>query len=377
MIAQTASPQAYDKFVEYMHHVKKPPSMDPSALVDRAQTLFRYATYFLPIDENTAGPEIPVAQQKRMILNMFPEPWVRNFTNSGQNPSTVTIATLLSYMNEQHSAEVTDSERKHSFNYQGGQNDNTKRTRDNGNGHQSHYEGPDGHSDNTNGNYSQCGANNSHEHDYRAHNGHPNGKDHAHNGHANGNHRGSFPPIQQDNECRIHGGHLWRKCYLNPRQDNTDDKHDSIILLSMAVTFLPVQNCNGLHIMAEHPVRMLVGMVLMVHHPTQLANLLSIGDSTWTLMSILSLTMFNISIFSIFLPMHLLSAMKLLTFHTQFICFLHQQSFHFSITKKFLQSFFYFKSQFFFRYQYCSQIVSLVHTVPSAPSPIGVAVCSD
>jgi hypothetical protein len=174
----------------------------------------------LPIDENTAGPEIPVSQQKLMILNMFPEPWVRNFTNSGQNPSTVTIVTLLSYMNEQHSAEVMDSERKRSFNY-GGQNDNTKHMRDNGNGHQFHYDGPDGHSDNTNGNYSQRGANNRHERDYRAHNGHPNGNNHAWNGHANGNHHGSFPPIQQDNKCRIHGGHLWHKCYLNPRQDNT------------------------------------------------------------------------------------------------------------------------------------------------------------
>jgi hypothetical protein len=219
MIAQMAGPQAYDKFVKYMHHVKKPASMDPSTLVDRAQTLFHYVTY-LPIDENTAGPEIPVAQQKRMMLNMFPEPWVRNFTNGGQNPSTVTIVTLLSYMNEQHSAEVIDNECKHSFNY-GGQNDNTKRMRDNSNGHQSHNEGPDGHSDNTNGNYSQHGASNSHEHDYHAHNGHPNGNNHTHNGHANGNHRGSFPPIQQDDESCIHGGHLWRKCYLNPRWDNT------------------------------------------------------------------------------------------------------------------------------------------------------------
>jgi hypothetical protein len=148
MIAQMASPQAYDKFVEYIYHVKKPPSMDPSRLVDRAQTIFRYATY-LPIDEHTARPEIPVAQQERMMLNMFPEPWVRNVTNSGQNPSTVTIVTFLSYMNEQDSAEVMDSECKHSFNY-GGQNDNTKHMRD---GHQSRYDqGPDGHSDNTNGN---------------------------------------------------------------------------------------------------------------------------------------------------------------------------------------------------------------------------------
>jgi hypothetical protein len=59
MVAQMAGPQAYDKFVDYMHHVKKPASMDPSTLVDRAQTLFCYATYLLT-DDNAAGPEIPV-----------------------------------------------------------------------------------------------------------------------------------------------------------------------------------------------------------------------------------------------------------------------------------------------------------------------------
>jgi hypothetical protein len=36
MVAQMAGPQAYDKFVDYMHHVKKPASMDPSTLVDQA-----------------------------------------------------------------------------------------------------------------------------------------------------------------------------------------------------------------------------------------------------------------------------------------------------------------------------------------------------
>jgi hypothetical protein len=176
------------------------------------------------------------------------------------------------YMNEQHSAEVMDSEHKRSFNY-GGQNDNTKCMRDNGNCHQSHYKGPDGHSDNNNGNYSQHGANNSHECDYRVHNGHPNGNDHVRIGHANGYHRGSFPPIQQDNACCIHGGHLWRNVtstqggtilpqYIEPVKvmvmNLTDNKQDSIILLSMAVTILPVQNCNRLHILVEHPVWMLV-----------------------------------------------------------------------------------------------------------------------
>jgi hypothetical protein len=166
MIIKMAGPQAYDKFVEYMHHVKKPASMDPSTLVDSTQTLFHYATY-LPIDENTAGPEIPLAQQKRMMLNMFPEPWVRNFTNSGQNPSAVTIVTLLSYMNEQHSVEVMYSERKCDFNQYGQQNDNTKRMHGNGNSHQNHFDDyyHDGHNSNTNGN-----NNDYHHHDHSADN---------------------------------------------------------------------------------------------------------------------------------------------------------------------------------------------------------------
>jgi hypothetical protein len=205
--------------------------MDPSTLVDRAQTLFHYATY-LPIDEDTAGPEIPVAQQKRMMLHVFPEPWVRNFTNSGQNPSKVTIVTLLSYMNEQHSVEVMYSKRKCDFNHYGGQNDNTKCMHRNGNGHQNHFDDyHDGHNDNTNGNNNDYHHHHDHSADNRGHNfnhyngnyyqhgansGHGNDKGRTHSGHENGNQRGSFTPIQQDNECHIHGGHLWRHCYLNP-----------------------------------------------------------------------------------------------------------------------------------------------------------------
>jgi hypothetical protein len=216
-----------------LHQVKKPASMDPSTLVDRAQTLFHHATY-LPIDENTAGPEIPVAKQKLMMLNMFPEPLVRNFINSGQNPSTVTIVTLLSYMTEQHSAEVMYSERKRDFNHYGQQNDNTKHMRGNGNGHQNHFDDYHaGHSDNTNGNnnhyhhHDPSTDNNEHNHSHYngnyyqhgANSGHGNGNGCTHNGHESGNQRGTFTSIQQDDECCIHGGHLWQHCSLNPCRD--------------------------------------------------------------------------------------------------------------------------------------------------------------
>jgi hypothetical protein len=60
-----------------------------------------------------------------MMLTMFPETWVRNFTNSGQNPSTVTAAAMLAYMNDQLSAEVINNERKHGFD--GGQHGNNQR----------------------------------------------------------------------------------------------------------------------------------------------------------------------------------------------------------------------------------------------------------
>jgi hypothetical protein len=63
-------------------------------------------------------------QQWQMMLNMFPEPWVRNFTNSGQNPSTVTVAAMLAYMNYQLIAEVINNERKRGFD--GGQHGNNQ-----------------------------------------------------------------------------------------------------------------------------------------------------------------------------------------------------------------------------------------------------------
>jgi hypothetical protein len=83
--------------------------------------------------------------------------------------------------------------------------------------------------------------------------------------------------------------------------------------------------------MAEHPLWMLVGMALMVLHPTQLADLLSVGDATWTLMSIsimrtamsiLSMTMFTTLIFYALQKKNLLPEMMLITFHPQFVLLL-------------------------------------------------------
>jgi hypothetical protein len=80
--------------------------------------------------------------------------------------------------------------------------------------------------------------------------------------------------------------------------------------------------------MVEHPVWILVGMALMVLHPTRLANLFSIGDAIRTLMSIsimrtamsiLSMTMFTTLIFYALQKKNLLPAMMLITFHAQFV----------------------------------------------------------
>jgi hypothetical protein len=65
---------------------------------------------------------------------------------------------------------------------------------------------------------------------------------------------------------------------------NLTDQQDKIILLSMAVTILPAQNCNGLHFMADHPVWMMVCLEQNVHNPTRLANRFSV-DYTQALMS--------------------------------------------------------------------------------------------
>jgi hypothetical protein len=189
-----AGPQAYDKLVEYMHHVKKPTTMAPSTLVDHAQTLFCYTNY-LSMDENTAGPEIPMAQQWRLMLTMFPEPWVRNFTNSGLNPSTVTVAAMLAYMNDQLSAEVINNECKCGFD--GGQHGNIQCMHSGQNNNYYHHNrrGGRGCGGNNNNNNNNNNSRNSYQHGGRG--GHGNG---CGNGH-------SLPPIQPDDECQIHGGH--------------------------------------------------------------------------------------------------------------------------------------------------------------------------
>jgi hypothetical protein len=65
---------------------------------------------------------------------------------------------------------------------------------------------------------------------------------------------------------------------------NLTDQQDKIILLSMAVTILPMQNCNGLPFMADHLVWMMVCLEWNIHNPTRLADLFSL-DYTQTMMS--------------------------------------------------------------------------------------------
>jgi hypothetical protein len=60
------------------------------------------------------------------------------------------------------------------------------------------------------------------------------------------------------------------------------DQQATIILLSMAVTILPTQNCNGLPFMADPPVWMMVCWERNVQNPTRLANLFSV-DYTQTM----------------------------------------------------------------------------------------------
>jgi hypothetical protein len=231
-----------------------------------------FATY-LSMYDNAAGPEIPVAQQQRILLAMFPEPWVRNFTNSGQNPSTLTIATLLAYMNEQHSAEVSNNERKCGFDNGSGQNGHTKRIRIGGNNHHYQQRGGRWHNNNYNNN-------NGRNHFHRGGNG---------GGRGNGNSHGSLPPIQPDDECCIHGGHKWWKCYLNPWRDNDapfyggrggghgdhrtagQQHHYAITNGEDHSSHARVQRTS---FMAEHLEGMLVCMLVMkVHNPTRLADL--------------------------------------------------------------------------------------------------------
>jgi hypothetical protein len=65
---------------------------------------------------------------------------------------------------------------------------------------------------------------------------------------------------------------------------NLTEQQDKTILLSMAVTILPMQNCNGLPFMADYLVWMMVCLERNVHNSTRLANLFSI-DYTQTMLS--------------------------------------------------------------------------------------------
>jgi hypothetical protein len=206
---------------------------------------------------------------------MFPQPWVRNFTNSGQNPSTLTIATLLAYMNEQHSAKVSNNEHKHGFDNGGGQNGHTKCIHSGRNNHHYQQRGGRGHNNNYNNN-------NGWNHFHRGGNG---------GGCGNGNSRGSLPPISQMMNAvsmvDTNGGSVISTLgeilmlhYMETVEEVvviTELQDSSITMLSQMVkTILPMPECKGLHFMAEHLEGMLVCMVLKVHNPTRLADLFCI-----------------------------------------------------------------------------------------------------
>ena len=213
MIARIAGPQACDNFMDCIRSEKKTHKTPPAELVGRAETLFSCVPW-LTRQDGTAAPPVPESEQRKIIFESFPDPWLHDFRISGQNPTQIELNELLEHMQHMHREELqcASGRAQHSqSNHNKGHGQPCKKTQ---------------------GSYSFN----------RHRNTRGRGRGRGGRGRGNGGGRGrgqgphapnlslldqSLPPQQPDEVCRMHRNHLWRKCMFNPRRGADAPTHGS------------------------------------------------------------------------------------------------------------------------------------------------------
>jgi hypothetical protein len=186
-LLEYVDPLAKDYMIKYLKDFRRPMHTKPRDHATRIETLIRY-TNRLPGTE----PNITLQQTKNMIFESFPVAWRQSWIRAGKSLVTNTLAELVQFMaNEQSFADDKDKIKK-----KDGSGNKTKESYRNGN-HQGGRSGRGG--------------------------GRKRRDREGGRGGRGGNHRDnkySKNGPSPDDDCPIHGGHLWRKCNQNPRGDN-------------------------------------------------------------------------------------------------------------------------------------------------------------
>jgi hypothetical protein len=188
-ILEYVDPLSKDYMIKYLKDFHRPVHTKPRDHATRMETLIRY-TNRLPGTE----PDITPQQTKNMIFESFPVTWRQSWIRAGKSLVTNTLAELVQFMaNEQSFADEKDKSKKRDSSgnkktdfHRGGRNRNFQPGRGRGGNRRRDREAGRG------------GGRNDNERESKYPRNGPN----------------------PDEECLIHGGHLWRKCNQNPRGDN-------------------------------------------------------------------------------------------------------------------------------------------------------------
>jgi hypothetical protein len=179
-LLEHVDPFAKDHMIKHLKDFRRPMHVEPRDHATRIETLIRHANR-LP----GAEPDLTPQQAKNLIFESFPMKWRQNWIRAGKSLVTNTLAELVQFMaNEQSFADKKDKIKKKEGN--GNKTINRDRSNQGGRG-RGNGERRDGGRGGRGGNRDgKCSRN------------------------------GPSP----DDDCPVHGGHLWRECNQNPRGDN-------------------------------------------------------------------------------------------------------------------------------------------------------------
>jgi hypothetical protein len=185
-LLEYVDPLAKDYMIKYLKEFRRPMHTKSRDHATRIETLIRY-TNRLPGTE----PDITPQQTRNIIFESFPVAWRQSWIRAGKSLVTNTLAELVQFMaNEQSFADDKDKSKKKESS-----GNKTKESQNDGS-----HQGGRGRGGNKKRRNRDSGR-----------------------GGRGGNHRDnkySRKGPNPDEECPIHGDHLWRKCNQNPRGDN-------------------------------------------------------------------------------------------------------------------------------------------------------------
>ena len=178
---------ARDAMIKYLPTIEKEVSCDIRTHVDRMETLCRY-TNKLP----GAEPILTEQQQKNIVFDAFPVDWRQSYIRVGKDLRADTMVQLIQFMSNEANFIISKKRPIEEID----EESTTKEV------------SADSEDESVESNESEVANDTDTESDAE--------EQHASWTHTNKRHKGPDP----EDECPLHGGHMWRKCFENQWGDN-------------------------------------------------------------------------------------------------------------------------------------------------------------